>query len=146
MVITIRGEYTTPEKAPHLPPTTRTRTTAAPGGGLLAAEAFSHIIYQLLVRYLPKYHTSNAPEKAPTSRPSVNDTSFKWCSFYAYQLVLCLSVSWMLRFMQRSDQDAPINAYRVWGKLKIKFTRNAFFFRDGLSGWSFRSRQNSHSR
>jgi hypothetical protein len=32
---------------------------------------------------------------------------------------------------------------RVCGKLKIKFTWNASFFRDGLSGWSFGSRQNS---
>ncbi len=32
---------------------------------------------------------------------------------------------------------------RVCGKLKIKFTRNASFFRDGLSSWSFGSRQNS---
>ena len=122
------------------------------------------------MQYLPNYHTSNASVKAPTSGPLVNDASLKQCSFYAYQLILCFSASWMLRFMLSSDRCVPFMlissfyAYQHYicydsclsatamlqlmlirgcGKLKIKFTWNASFFRGGLSSWSFRSRQNS---
>ncbi len=52
-------------------------------------------------------------------------------SFYAYQrhgcYDSCNAAIEMLRLMH----------IRLWGKLKIKFTRNASFFGDGLSGSIF---------
>jgi hypothetical protein len=57
---------------------------------------------------------SNALVKAPTSGPSVNNTSFKWCSFmlislfYAYQrhecYISCKAATEMLRLMKVSVQ------------------------------------------
>jgi hypothetical protein len=53
--------------------------------------------------------------------PSVDDASFKQCSFYAYRLILCLSASEMLRFMLIRDQRMKKN--------EITFSRNDPLFR-----------------
>ena len=73
------------------------------------------------------YHTGPSTHDKQTMSPfmliiSGNDD----VPFYAYQLLI-------LRFM-------PI---RVWKKLLIEFTQNRVFFRSGMSGLSFRSRQNN---
>jgi len=66
------------------------------------------------------------PHNKQTMSPFMLITSGKNDPFYAYQHLIS-------RFM-------PIS---VWKKLNIAFTQNRVFFRSGLSGLSFRSRQNT---
>jgi len=69
---------------------------------------------------------SQPPHNKQTMSPFMLITSGKNVLFYAYQHLIS-------RFM-------PV---RVWKKLYITFTQNRVFFRSGLSGLRFRSRQNT---
>ena len=50
---------------------------------------------------------------------------------------------WRTKFCFKQPRWCSNSCLSVWTKNEIDFSRNALFFRYGLSGWSFGSRQNS---
>ena len=102
----------------------------------------------------PKNSAAGGARSMRTSFRHDNDVPF-----YAYQTercpLLCLPNGTMSPFMLIifGGNDVPFYAYRLlkspfmlireWKKLQFEFTQNRVFFRSGLSGLSFRSRQNT---